>query len=105
MRVTPFIGLKKLGFGTREMPFDRPSADLENTGDLVIREVFQIPQHQEFSFVDPEPTQGVPDSASTSLVAEDVLWWTWRIAVHPGANRLLMVSDERLPALSVTLHF
>jgi hypothetical protein len=105
MRVTPFIGFKKLGFCAREMTFDRPSADVENAGDLVIREILQIPQHQKFSFIDPEPTQGVPHSASTYLVAEDFLWLTWRIAVHPGANRLLVVPYECFPALPVALNF
>jgi hypothetical protein len=105
MRVIPFIGFKKLGFCTWEMAFDRPSADVENAGDFVIREILQIPQHQELSFVDPEPTQGMPHSASTHLVAENFLWLTWRIAMHPGANRLLVIPNERLPTFPSALNF
>ena len=73
MRVTPFIGVAKLGFGTREMAFDRPPADVEDTGNLVIREVLQIPQHQEFSFVDVEPTERVPYPTSAPLLTEETL--------------------------------
>jgi hypothetical protein len=35
----------KLGFGTREMTLDRSPADVEDTGNLVIREFLQIPQY------------------------------------------------------------
>jgi hypothetical protein len=45
MCVTPLIGVAKLGFGTRQMAFDRPPTDVEDTGNLVIREFLQIPQH------------------------------------------------------------
>src|SRR6266540_5404834 len=36
MRVLLFIGLAKLGLGTREMAFDRSPTDVEDTGDFVI---------------------------------------------------------------------
>jgi len=105
MRVLLFIGLAKLGLGTREMAFDRSPTDVEDTGDFVIGEFLQIPQHQEFSVVDPEPTERVPHPASAALLAEEVLRWAGGIAVHPGANGVLMVPDQRLPALPVASNF
>jgi len=99
MCVTPFIGMTKLGFGTREMAFDRPPADVEDTGNLVIREVLKIPQHEEFPVVDAEPTERVPDPASADLLTDEVLREAGRIAVHQCSNRVLVGADQRLATL------
>jgi len=73
MCVTPFIGVAKLGFGTRQMAFDCPATDVEDTGNLVIREFLQIPQHEEFPFIDAEPMERLPYAASAEFLTDEVL--------------------------------
>ena len=55
MALTPFIGVEKFGESTWEVPFDGFPTYLQNTGDLVIQEILEIAQDDEFAFVHPQP--------------------------------------------------
>ena len=55
MALTPFIGVEKLGQGSRQAPFDGFPTYLQNTCDLVIQEILEVAQNDEFAFVHPQP--------------------------------------------------